>query len=61
MVAEFDRLKAKHVSACTAATTLEELAVAQRERIDDLEGWMRDICEALSIAEVRRIAREALR
>lgn len=55
-----DHLKTKYSRACVAATTLEELSKAQRERIDDLEGWLRDICEAKSINEVRRIAHEAL-
>lgn len=60
MATEFDRLKAKHVMACTAATTLEELAAAQRERIADLEGWLRDVSAAKSLAEAHRISHEAL-
>lgn len=57
---ELDRMKAKHANACSAATTLEELAQAQRERINDLEEWLRDICGAKTIHEVQRIAHEAL-
>lgn len=60
MVDELDRMKAKHLHACKAATTLEELAQAQRERIEDLEGWLRDICAAKSINEAHRLAHEAL-
>jgi hypothetical protein len=60
MEVEMDRVKAKHAAACIAATTLEELARLQRDRIQDLEDWLRDICAAKSIEEARQIAREAL-
>ena len=55
-----ERRKQKYVAACTAATTLEELAGVQRLRIEDLEGWMRDICAAPTADACHRIAHMAL-
>lgn len=54
------RLKDKYVSTADVALTMEELVRLQRERIQDLEDWMRDVCQARSLGEAQRLAHEAL-
>lgn len=60
LAAREKRMKHKHVEACAMVMTASELVDAQRARIQDLEDWMRDICQVRTLAEAKRFAHEAL-
>lgn len=54
-----ERIKAKYVQACIAASTLRELADLQREHIEIMEAALASIVKARTIGEAHRLASEA--